>query len=184
MKRIYALSIPLLLAATLTGCTQGMIANTTMQGETGNGVKMAAGDIQIESVTIVAGEDGSGVGAISAVLVNGSDQADVLQSISVGGREATLTPAPVPVGPGESVAIASQSQVRAQADLDAVAGDFVEVSFEFGVNGAATHEVLVVPPVGYYEPFAPLGPEPIQPPQVEPTPSPAAGAGQDAAARP
>lgn len=161
MKRTYLLPASVALALMLAGCGQSVTANstanTTAQRETGNGITMVAGAIEVESVTIVAGDDGSGRGAVSAVVVNGSDQVELLVSITVAGVEATLTPAEVPIAPGTAVPIASNGVVRAEVDLDVEAGDFVEVAFAFSDSGIASDQVLIVPPIGYYEDFAPAG---------------------------
>ncbi len=157
MKRIYLLPLPVLMAAALAGCHSGQDANTTMQDETGNGIKMEAGAMQVASVTIVAGDEGSGVGAVSAVLVNNGMEPEELVSITVAGDEAELTPGEVVVEAGSSVPIASNAEVQAEVPLDALAGEFVEVAFLFGSAGVASDDVLVVPAIGYYEPYAPAG---------------------------
>jgi hypothetical protein len=164
VKRTYLLPAAVALGLALTGCGQSVTANstanTTAQSETGNGITMVAGDIEVESVTIVAGDEGSGRGAVSAVVVNGSDQLEALESITVDGVEATLLPATVPIEPGTSVPIATNSTVRAEVDFDAEAGQFVEVAFLFSESGVARDQVLIVPPIGYYEDFAPPGTRP------------------------
>ncbi len=64
---------------------------------------------------------------------------------------------------------------RAQVALDAEAGTYVEVKADFADGGRANGQVLVVPPVGFYESAAPTSaaPTPAAAPTT-PAPYPAA----------
>ena len=157
MKRTYLLPIAVLLSGALAGCGQGMNANTTIQDETGNGIVIEAGTMTVASATVVAGDEGSGRGAISAVIVNGATEAETLDAITVDGIDAELTPSEVTIEAGESVPVSTIGDVQAEFDLDVPAGAFVDVEFVFSDSGIAAESVLVVPPVGYYEDFAPTG---------------------------
>lgn len=158
MKSIFRLSIPVVLVVALAGCHQGPNASTTTQDETGNGIAMVAGELQMESVTIVAGKQGK-LGALSAVVVNTGSAADRLDSIFIGDKPARLDPDGIEIGPQSSVAIATGRELSAQAPLgSAKPGEFVEVTFQFANSGSATEQVLIVPPVGYYETVAPKAP--------------------------
>lgn len=181
--KLHLLPLPLLLIAVLSGCHQGMTTNTTSQDETGNGIEMVTGELQIESVTVVAAEDDSGDAAVSAVIVNGSADADRLTSITVEGRQAVLTPSDAEIPAGAAVSVATGGAITAVVTgITAQAGEFVEVTFRFGTNGSASDEVLVVPPVAFYEDYAPQAaptpqpePEPTPEPTPTPTPTPAVG---------
>lgn len=158
MKRIYRLSVPVVLMVALAGCHQGMNASTTIQGETGNGSQLEAGDIEIEAVTIVAGERGQ-VGALSAVVVNSGNTADRLESVLIEGRPAALNPDGIDLPAQKSVNVSSEGEMTAQAPLgDARPGQYVQVTFRFAKSGDAESPVLIVPPVGYYESVAPKAP--------------------------
>ena len=157
MKRTYLLPVAVLLSGALAGCGQGTNANTTIQDETGNGIVIEAGTMTVASATIVAGDEGSGRGAVSAVIVNGGTEAETLDAITVAGDDAELTPSEVIIEPGASVQVATTGEVQAEADLDTPAGEYVDIAFVFSDSGIAAELVLVVPPVGYYEDFAPVG---------------------------
>ncbi len=157
MKRIHLLPVAVLLSGALAGCAQGMNANTTIQDETGNGIVIEVGGMTVASATVVAGDDGEDRGAISAVVVNGSGEEETLEAIVVDGATAELTPGPVVIEPGMSVQISSVGEVQAEFDLDAPAGEFVDAQFVFSASGIGAERILVVPPVGYYEQYAPGG---------------------------
>ncbi len=162
MKKTIAVSLLVVLAAGLTGCSQGKDANTTIQGETGSGTKLTAGLVEVEALTIVASEDGS-TGAVSGVIVNSGAEADSLERISVDGTPATLKPASAPLPPGLSVKVESGSAVSAEVPLEAAAGTYVDVALDFANSGRVNGNVLVVPPVSFYEPAAPAGSAPATP---------------------
>ena len=180
MKRIYLLPLPLVLAAALTGCHQGFNAATTVQDETGNGIELQAGDLQIEAVTIVAGEAGR-AGSVTAVIVNNGTEADELRSITVEGKPADISPANAELAAQSSVSVRTGGDVTADVPLgQAVAGEFVEVTFVFANNGEATDDVLIVPPTGYYSSAAPAAPgSATESPAPTATPSPTASATEE-----
>lgn len=158
MKRIYRLSIPVVLVAALSGCYQGQNANTTIQDETGNGIAMVAGDMEMESVTIVADDEGT-FGTVSADVVNSGVVADRLEAILVNGQEAALDPEGIEIAPQTGVSVEPNGDLRAEVPLgSARPGEFVEVTFRFAASGDASDLVLIVPPVGYYESVAPQAP--------------------------
>jgi hypothetical protein len=157
VKRTYLLPVAVLLSGALAGCGQGMNANTTIQGETGNGIVIVAGDMTVASATIVAGDEGSGRGAVSAVIVSAASDTETLEAVIVDGVDAELAPAEVTIEPGESVSVSTLGDVQAEVDLDVPAGAFVDVQFLFSSSGIAAERVLVVPPIGFYEDFAPAG---------------------------
>ena len=157
MKRTYLLPVAVLLSGALAGCGQGTNANTTIQDETGNGIVIEAGAKTVASATVVADDEGSGRGAVSAVIVNGATEAEALEAITVDGIDAELTPSDVTIEAGESVQVSTIGDVQAEVDLDVPAGAFVDVEFVFSDSGIAAERVLVVPAVGYYEDFAPAG---------------------------
>jgi hypothetical protein len=157
VKRIHLLPVAVLLSGALAGCAQGTNANTTIQDETGNGIVIEVGGMTVASATVVAGDEGADRGAISAVVVNGSGEEETLEAVVVDGATAELTPGPVAIEPGASVQISSVGEVQAEFDLDAPAGEFVDAQFVFSASGIGAERVLVVPPVGYYEQYAPGG---------------------------
>lgn len=155
MKRIHLLPAAVLVVAGLTGCHQGQNANTTVQGETGNGVLLAVGPLEVAGTRIVAGER-EGSGAMTATIVNAGADADVLESVSVDGVEGVLAPGAIEVAAGQTAAIGTPKANQVQfTGLPAAAGQWVEVTLRFAKSGDATGQVLVVPPLGFYEPFAP-----------------------------
>jgi hypothetical protein len=177
VKKIYLLPLPLVLVAALSGCYQGQGAATGLQDETGNGIEMRAGDLQVESVTVVAGELGQ-AGSVTAVIVNSGTTPDTLRSITVDGKPAVVAPADTRIEPQSSVTVRTGGDVAALVPLgQRVAGEFVDVTFLFTSSGEASDQVLIVPPIGYYSSVAPALPgAAAKTPAPSPTASPAAEA--------
>lgn len=153
MKRL--LLLPLLAVLVLAGCKSGQNANTTVQRETGSGIKFAAESVVVQSAVVVAGE-GAEEGTVSAVVVNTGMDADQLKSITVGGKQASIEPSNVELLPQRAVTIRPGGDVTATVPLgSASVGDFVEMTFAFADSGLATEQVLVVPDTGIYASLAP-----------------------------
>lgn len=166
MRKILALPASLLLLVSVAGCYQGPNAATTTQLETGNGIKIQAGELQIEATKVIAGNAGTDKATVAATIVNPLGPTDRLTKVTVNGIEATLTPEEIEIKPESSVPLNGRSETRADlAGLEAQPGEYVDIVFTFATNGVHEAEVLLVPPTGYYLPFAPAGTTP------EPTPT-------------
>lgn len=168
MRRSLAVPAAIAIALSLGGCYQGMNANTTVQGETTNGIKLEAEDITIVAATVIAGNAGTGKAAVTAGVVNVDPvgETDTLTRIEVDGTRAVMEPRTVDIDPGGRIQIGAEGDVLAEVrGLRAQPGEYVTISFTFEKSGTASGETLVVPPAGYYLQDAPAGTTP------EPTPT-------------
>jgi hypothetical protein len=155
VKRIHLLPVGLLLVGALAGCHQGQNANTTIQGETGNGAGAEVGALQVAAARVVAGQQ-DGTAALTATVLNAGAEADALEGAAIAGSAAVLLPDPIELPPGARVAIGTTRDQRVQfSGLQARAGQFVDLTLQFARGGDVEVQVLIVPPVGFYEPYAP-----------------------------
>ena len=139
-----------------------MVACATESTQTTNtGTRVVESNYQIENATIVAGNPDSGKASFLGTVVNMSDEEDEILGISSDGIEATVDPDKVVVEPKGSVKFQTGSDITANfADFTAETGTWVPVSVVFRKAGLSNFEVLVVPPIGYYEEAAPEGTKP------------------------
>lgn len=146
---------------TLAGCFNGQGATTNMQSTqlSGNGVQAQVGNIRAENLTLVLGPEGSNSATLATRIVNGDPEPDTLLGAQIDGIPAYITGAYVDLLPGESVGFGFESDRWINAyDFEAAESTYVNVALQFERAGIAEVEVLVVPPLGYYEGIEPVPP--------------------------
>jgi len=149
----------------MSGCYSGFGATTNMQAtqNTGNGVRATIGAMLIDSATIIRGPAGSASGTLVVAISNRGKEVDQLESVSIGGVEATLQPAgAVAVPPNGIVRFGYNADrwINTYA-LDAPVSGYVPVTMTFAKAGILEISVLTVEPTGYY---AGIAPNPAAPP--------------------
>jgi len=152
--RRVSLAAALLLVPALASCYQGQNAGTTTQQASGSGTQAQVGEVWIAQLTLVTDEANSGDATLIGSIVNRGTEADTVDVITADGQQVALTPSPVDV-PGGQTAQLGEDVEASVSGMDAAAGQFVDVNVIFGASGAVDISVPVVPPVGFYEPYAP-----------------------------
>lgn len=145
----------------LTGCFNGQGAMTNMQSAdlTGNGVQAQVGNIRAENLTLVLGPEGSGSATLTTRIINADPEADRLVGVQIDGLPAYVTGDIVELLPDQSVGFGYESDLWINSyDFRAADSTYVPVALQFERAGIAEVEVLVVPPLGYYEGIEPVPP--------------------------
>ena len=81
MRRFKSFISLIAVSLIVTSCAAGPNAQTTTQGPTGSGDYAKVGDIYVQNVVIVKGNEN--VGTVVATLINDSTEDDQLVSVSV-----------------------------------------------------------------------------------------------------
>ena len=117
---------------------------------------MRAGDVWVEALTVVAGDEGSVRARLIGTLVNAGGAAETLEQVSVAGNRAVLAPDPIEIPAGSTVRMGNDALVPVfGAPIEA--GTYVPVVLTFGSAGIVEADVLVVPPTNFYDGFGPIG---------------------------
>ncbi len=164
MRRLKTIISIFAISFLVTSCATGPNAFTTMQGPTGSGDYAKVGDIYVQNVVIVKGNEN--VGTVVATLINDSTEDDQLVSVSV------ENPAPKSVvfSPANEINIPAKKLVTIGVNPDSPHVDliefaprqssFVKITFVFKNAGIVDQVVLVKPNTGIYEGIAPLATAP------------------------
>ena len=135
---------------------------TTQQSEdlTGNGVQAQVGNIRAENLVLVLGPEGSSSATLTTRIVNGNqDEADRLLGVQIDGIPAYITGDIVEFNAGDSISFGFESDQWINAyQFTGASSTYVPVALQFERSGIARVDVLVVPPLGYYEGIAPNPP--------------------------
>ena len=164
MKRTHAAALAaltVLVVPATTGCFNGQQATTYVQAtqNSGNGVEVTQGAINIEAATLVLGPEGSMTGTLTTRIVNTGPEPDALTYATINGVPAYITEGSGELLPGGSVSFGFESEAWINSyDLDVPAATYVPVELGFEKAGLVRTSVLAVPPVGYYEGIAPQPP--------------------------
>lgn len=162
MKRAATLAVAVLVAVpALAGCFNGPRATTTVQAtqNTGNGVEVTQGLLNVENLTVVMGPEGSGSATLITRITNTGPEADTLTFASVDGIGATITGDTVELPPGTSVSFGYESDTWINVyGFTAPVSTYVTVQLGFEQAGLVTTRVLTVPPAGMYAGIAPNPP--------------------------
>lgn len=145
-----------LLVLPLAGCYQGAGMTISDQAPTGNGTYLTVSDtLQIQNLVVVAGADPSKSAAIVLTVLNTDDVAEGITEVQVSGAAAQVSPSPiaVPAGGKAEIGGTSANQVQA-AKLTTPTGSYASVVLKFQRGGVVSTKALVVPPTGFYEPYA------------------------------
>ena len=147
-KKLTALII---IATTITGCGSGQTAVTRTIKQITDGVEAESNGIKLRNVLIVKTADAEGV--LVATVVNTSDEADSLVSVSIGGAMTTLVAKSSELKKNKPIIFVGDS---ANADafipaLERSAGKRIDITFTFAKAAAVTVNALVVNGEGIYK---------------------------------
>jgi hypothetical protein len=139
-----------------TGCAAGFDAPTEEEYAPGDGVIGQVGDLKLRNVLLVTDEDNDNA-AVVAVVVNDGLEDDELTGIRVDDQPVSSDGLPAPVDAEDALSIGPMdADIEATATrIDFIAGDFVDVEFEFESAGTITLQALAYAPRGIYEDYAP-----------------------------
>ena len=145
-RRLAAAST-LLLALSLSGCGTGGDAATNQQYQPGIGANLRTGDVQLYNALLVASDDGTV--ALSAGLLNTTDAAQTLESVSIapadGGGAVDVEPADdVSLAPGSLFTLGRAGEVAGVEATDLQSGRYATITLTFSGAGEVTLEAPVV----------------------------------------
>jgi copper(I)-binding protein len=145
------LVVMLIVATTITGCGSGQNAATRNIKQVTDGVEAESNGIKLRNVLIVKTDKSEGV--LVATVVNTSDEADSIVSISIGGAMTTLAAQSSELKKNKPIIFVGDS---ANADafipvLNNNAGDRINITFTFAKAAAVTVSALVVNGEGIYQ---------------------------------
>ena len=128
----------------LTGCATGFDAATQQQDPTGNGRSVAVGDLQVQNMTVVAGETNA---ALLMKIFNDTTESDRLLQLTIGNQN-VLTDVAIPAN--TKVAYGNAANPAHIFELSAQPGGYLPVRMQFERAGIYETSVLVVAPVNQY----------------------------------
>lgn len=138
--------IAALLALLLTaGCATGFDAATQQQDPTGNGRYVAVGDLQVQNMTVVAGETNA---VLLLKIFNDNVESDRLQQLVIG-NQIVLSDIEIPAN--AKVAYGNAANPPYFFELAATPGGYLPVRMQFERAGIYETSVLVVAPFNQYE---------------------------------
>lgn len=155
-SRAAVLAVCLVAVLPAAGCYQGFDNTVNTQTATGNGTDFEAGDLKLLDATLVTDAADSGVASLSVTIVNDGLVDETLDSVTaqlggpgaITGSLALPAGTSVPIGaPGDPTVIFTGLQARA--------GQWETLIFEFSRSGSASKSIAVVLPTGYYADYAP-----------------------------
>ena len=149
-KLISSLISVFVLSTLLTGCGAGQNASTRLIKQVTDGVEGQANEIRIRNLLVVKQEDGAGV--LIATLVNWSDEADAITSITIEGQAAIITAKTLELKKNAPVIFVGDS---ANADayvaqLNDVVGHRIPVVINFAKASPITLDALILQADGIY----------------------------------
>jgi hypothetical protein len=133
----------LLLAPALTAC--GFNAQTDQVYQPAVGVNDRSGTVDIINALVVSGTEGSGT--FAGTLVNKSDEADRLESVT--GTDVTASRQTVAIPAAKAVPLATSGVVSLTGEA-VKAGGWVELTFVFSSGQSTSIKVPVVEATGDY----------------------------------
>ena len=145
-----ALAIAAISALFLTGCGAGFDASTRNIKQVTDGVEADLGSVKVRHFLIVAQPDGSGV--LVGTLVNSSEEAEIVRSISINGNVATISGSNI-VSKNSPVIFAGES-ANASAGvllLNSTIGKRVPISITFSSVGTVNFTALVREKAGEFK---------------------------------
>ncbi|MFZ9701735.1 MAG: LytR C-terminal domain-containing protein [Candidatus Nanopelagicales bacterium] len=164
MRRFKSFISLIAVSLIVTSCAAGPNAQTTTQGPTGSGDYAKVGDIYVQNVVIVKGNEN--VGTVVATLINDSTEDDQLVSVSVDNpapKSVVFSPANEINIPAKKLVTIGVNSESPHVDLIEFAprqSSFVKITFVFKKAGIVDQVVLVKPNTGIYEGIAPLATAP------------------------
>jgi hypothetical protein len=148
IKKIIAI---IAIATIVTGCGSGKMAQTRLIKQVTDGVEGQSDEIRLRNVKVIKTTTGQGV--LIGTLVNWSDQADAITSISIDNQSAIYTAKASDLIKNKPITFVGQI---ANADayipiLDKSAGYRIPVTFTFAKAAPLTLDTLIVNGDGIYE---------------------------------
>jgi DnaJ-class molecular chaperone len=148
IKKIIAI---IAIATTVTGCGSGQMAQTRLIKQVTDGVEGQSDEVRLRNVKVIKTTTGQGV--LIGTLVNWSDQADAITSISINNQPAIYTAKASDLIKNKPITFVGQI---ANADayipvLDKSAGYRIPVTFTFARAAPLTLDTLIVNGDGIYE---------------------------------
>lgn len=154
-KKLTTSLISVIIASTLlTGCGAGQTASTRMIKQVTDGVEGQANEIRIRNLLVVKQVDGAGV--LIGTLVNWSDEADAITSITIEGQAAVISAKTLELKKNAPVIFVGDS---ANADayvaqLNDVVGHRIPVVINFAKASPITLDALILQADGIYADIA------------------------------
>ena len=141
----------IVIAISVTGCGSGQMAQTRLIKQVTDGVEAQSDEIRLRNVKVIKTANGEGV--LIGTLVNWSDQADAITSISINNQPAIYTAKSSDLIKNKPITFVGQI---ANADayipsLDKSPGYRIPVSITFAKAAPLTLDTLVVNGDGIYE---------------------------------
>ncbi len=139
------------IATTVTGCGSGQMAQTRLIKQVTDGVEAQSEEVRLRNVKVIKTVTGQGV--LIGTLVNWSDQADAITSISINNQPAIYTAKTSDLIKNKPITFVGQI---ANADayipsLDKSSGYRIPVTFTFAKAAPLTLDTLIVNGDGIYE---------------------------------
>ena len=139
------------IAATVTGCGSGQMAQTRLIKQVTDGVEAQTDEIRLRNVKVIKTSTGSGV--LIGTLVNWSDKTDAITSVSINNLPAIYTAKTSELLRNKPITFVGDI---ANADayiqtLDKESGYRIPVTFTFANAAPVTLDTLVVNGDGIYE---------------------------------
>ncbi len=139
------------IATTVTGCGSGQMAQTRLIKQVTDGVEAQSEEVRLRNVKVIKTTTGQGV--LIGTLVNWSDQADAITSISINNQPAIYTAKTSDLIKNKPITFVGQI---ANADayipsLDKSPGYRIPVTFTFAKAAPLTLDTLIVNGDGIYE---------------------------------
>lgn len=149
-KLIASLISVFVISTLLTGCGAGQNASTRLIKQVTDGVEGQANEVRIRNLLVVKQEDGAGV--LVGTLVNWSDEADAITSITIEGQEAIISAKSLELKKNTPVIFVGDS---ANADayvaqLNDVVGHRIPVVINFAKASPITLDALILQADGIY----------------------------------
>ena len=139
------------IAATVTGCGSGQMAQTRLIKQVTDGVEAQTDEIRLRNVKVIKTSTGSGV--LIGTLVNWSDKSDQITSVTINNQPAIYTAKTSELLRNKPITFVGEI---ANADayiqsLDKEPGYRIPVTFTFASAAPVTLDTLIVNGDGIYE---------------------------------
>ena len=139
------------IAATVTGCGSGQMAQTRLIKQVTDGVEAQTDEIRLRNVKVIKTSTGAGV--LIGTLVNWSDKSDVITSVTINNQPAIYTAKTSELLRNKPITFVGDI---ANADayiqsLDKEPGYRIPVTFTFASAAPVTLDTLIVNGDGIYE---------------------------------
>lgn len=154
--------------APLAACSSGTDAATSqLKPDTAH---TQLGAVKAQNLTLVAGDEKSGLLALGGAFINEGGQAETLTGVTVEGvsgpaeLKSAAGTGPISIPPRGAVYLVGGPNAKESVTFKNVGalkvGDYARVTLTFGSVGETTIGVSVHPPEGYFEQLKPTAPAP------------------------